>query len=370
MKTSWSIKYLGDICKIIGGGTPSKRNTSFYQGAIPWATVRDMGYPILDKTEFCISEEAVENSATNVIPKGNVIIASRVGLGKTCILKNDTAINQDIRAVIPKKKNLLPKYLYWWFCSIAAYILSQGKGATVKGVTLPFLKSLPIPVPPLSEQERIVWILDAAFEKIDKIQRNAERNLANAKELFLQILDEEMSRFSSFLHLKDVCSISTGKLNANAAVPGGKYPFFTCSREIYQIDSYSFDCEALLLAGNNASGDFNVKYYKGKFDAYQRTYVIHGFHDYSSELLFHILQYNLSMLKALSLGVNTRFLKIGMIESIKLPNIPTEQQIQLAKRISNIYILCRNYNRKALATRANCLKLKQSFLTKAFNGDL
>jgi len=69
-------------------------------------------------------------------------------------------------------------------------------------------------------------------------------------------------------------NIKTGKLDANAAVEGGQYPFFTCSRDIFAIDTYAFDCEAILLAGNNAVGDFNVKHYNGKFNAYQRTYVI------------------------------------------------------------------------------------------------
>jgi type I restriction enzyme S subunit len=57
-------------------------------------------------------------------------------------------------------------------------------------------------------------------------------------------------------------------------VENGEYPFFTCSRKIFSINKYAFDCKAVLLAGNNASGDFNVKYYEGKFNAYQRTYVI------------------------------------------------------------------------------------------------
>jgi len=74
--------------------------------------------------------------------------------------------------------------------------------------------------------------------------------------------------------LGDLVNIRTGKLDANAMTVGGQYPFFTCSREIFSIDKYAFDCEAILLAGNNASGDFNVKHYKGKFNAYQRTYVI------------------------------------------------------------------------------------------------
>jgi len=70
------------------------------------------------------------------------------------------------------------------------------------------------------------------------------------------------------------CVICTGKKDVNEGEMFGIYPFFTCSREVYAIDNYAFDLEAILLAGNNASGDFNVKHYKGKFNAYQRTYVI------------------------------------------------------------------------------------------------
>ena len=75
--------------------------------------------------------------------------------------------------------------------------------------------------------------------------------------------------------LGDICSISTGKLDVNAMVENGRYPFFTCSKQIYQIDNYAFDCEALLVAGNGDIGD--IKYYCGKFNAYQSTYVLDSF---------------------------------------------------------------------------------------------
>ena len=71
--------------------------------------------------------------------------------------------------------------------------------------------------------------------------------------------------------LGDLTKIKTGKLDANASSEDGQYPFFTCSREPLKISNYSYDCECVLVAGN---GDLNVKYYNGKFDAYQRTYII------------------------------------------------------------------------------------------------
>ncbi|MEI6285729.1 MAG: restriction endonuclease subunit S [Bacillota bacterium] len=366
----WELKRLGDVCDVIGGGTPSKDNDSYYDGNILWATVRDMKSEVIAETEHSITEEAVKKSSTNIIPAGNVIIATRVGLGKVCLLKYDTAINQDLKALIPINTNKLSKeYLFSWLKSIASIIVSEGTGATVQGVKLPFVKSLPIPIPPLPVQRRIVAILDEAFAAIAAAKANAERNLTNARELFeakLQIGGYDAVPMGSLVN------ISTGKLDANAAVEKGRFPFFTCAREIYSIDRYSFDCEAILLAGNNAVGDFNVKHYQGKFDAYQRTYVITVKHD--KRVIYRYLYYQITKalqeLKTKSVGAGTKFLKIGILNEmmVSCPPLPDQHRIVAeldalsaqTKQLESIYqqkIVCLN-------------ELKQALLQKAFNGEL
>ncbi len=195
MKEGWKVKPLGDLCEVVGGGTPSKDKTAYYSGDIPWATVRDMRQDNITETEFCITEEAVRSSATNIIPSGNVVIATRVGLGKVCLLGQDTAINQDLRGIIPRDaKTLKVRYLYWWLKSVSDVIIAEGTGATVQGVKLPFIKSLPLPLPPLPEQERIVRILDEAFEGIAKAKATAEANLQNARDLFQSHLQTVFSQ--------------------------------------------------------------------------------------------------------------------------------------------------------------------------------
>lgn len=185
MTKGWKAKILGDICQVLGGGTPSKAKVEYYSGKIPWATVRDMRSDVITETECKITKEAVASSATNVIPSGNVVIATRVGLGKICLLAQDTAINQDLRGIVPIDLTTLSvRYLYWWFKSIADLIVAEGTGATVQGVKLPFVKSLPIPLPPLPEQHRIVGILDKALAGIATAKANAEKNLQNARAIF------------------------------------------------------------------------------------------------------------------------------------------------------------------------------------------
>lgn len=193
--TQWPVKLLGEICEVIGGGTPSKDKSAYYRGDIPWATVRDMRQDIISDTEFRITEEAVRDSATNIIPSGNVVIATRVGLGKVCLLGQDTAINQYLRGIIPRDaKTLKVLYLYWWLKSVSDVIIAEGTGATVQGVKLPFIKSLPLSLPPLPEQERIVGILDNAFDGIAKAKATAEANLQNARALFQSHLQSVFSQ--------------------------------------------------------------------------------------------------------------------------------------------------------------------------------
>lgn len=185
---------LGDVVDVVGGGTPSKRNPAFYGGEIPWATVRDMKLENLQETEHSITPEGLKGSSSKVIPAGEIVIATRVGLGKVCILSQDTAINQDLRGLIPKPTASIDRrFLFYWFTSIADKVIEAGTGATVQGVKLPFVKSLPFPRVPLEEQQRIVAVLDEAFEGLTRARAHAEANLQNARELFAGVLDSVFS---------------------------------------------------------------------------------------------------------------------------------------------------------------------------------
>ena len=166
--------------------------------------------------------------------------------------------------------------------------------------------------------------------------------------------------------------IKTGKLNSNAAVEGGQYPFFTCSRKPSEIDHYAFDCEAILLAGNNASGDFNVKHYSGKFNAYQRTYVItiSDKEKLTYRYLYHQMVKSLKELKSSSVGTATKFLKLGMIKDLQI-NVPSfEKQQTLQEQIDNLEDESEKLEKNYLFELEMLGELKQSLLQEAFNGTL
>jgi type I restriction enzyme S subunit len=188
LNTKYDKRHIGDVCKIVGGGTPSKDNQNFYQGSILWATVRDMKNDKLEDTEFKITTEAVKKSATNIIPAGNIIIATRVGLGKVCMLKNDTAINQDLKAIIPKKSDFMPEYLFWYFKSISQRLIKAGTGATVKGVKIPYVYNLAIPITTIETQKHISTSLNQVSSSVKSLEENYKKKLVLLDELKKSVL--------------------------------------------------------------------------------------------------------------------------------------------------------------------------------------
>ena len=137
----------------------------------------------------------------------------------------------------------------------------------------------------------------------------------------------------------DLTSIKTGKLDANASSENGKYPFFTCSKEPLKIDTYSYDCECVLVAGN---GDLNVKYYNGKFDAYQRTYIIEN--NSSGRLympfLFWFMQGYVEELRKQAIGGVIKYIKLGNLTDaiIELPSFGMQKKIvSHLEKVAHIY---------------------------------
>ncbi|MBG9368062.1 restriction endonuclease subunit S [Streptococcus sp. NLN64] len=131
--------------------------------------------------------------------------------------------------------------------------------------------------------------------------------------------------------LGEVCEIETGKLNANAAVENGMYPFFTTARDISRINSFRWDAEALLIAGNANVGD--VKYYSGKFEAYQRTYVLTNFTtDISVRYLFHFVKYQLKQyLERNTKKAAMSYIVLSTLKSFLIPIPPLEIQRKIAQ---------------------------------------
>lgn len=136
--------------------------------------------------------------------------------------------------------------------------------------------------------------------------------------------------------LGKIAIIRTGKLDSNAAVIGGRYPFFTCDPNTLSIDVWAYDTEAVLLAGNNASGNYTAKYYKGKFNAYQRTYIIESTNEEKLNIryLCYALNQQLQLLKTMSSGSTTKFLTVRMLDNLDIPLLGINIQTQIVNILS------------------------------------
>ena len=132
-------------------------------------------------------------------------------------------------------------------------------------------------LPSLAEQKKIASFLSLIDERIQSCSETIKERKREKAALLNQLFSQKL-RFPQFSDewqqttLGEICTIKTGKLDANAMIEGGRYPFFTCAKQTYQTDTYSFSGEAILVAGNGEVG--LTKYYNGKFNAYQRTYVL------------------------------------------------------------------------------------------------
>ena len=182
-----------------------------------------------------------------------------------------------------------------------------------------------------NEQFMIVDFLNKIEEKKAILEKKIDI-LKKYKEGFTKRLTKTLN--TDDIALSNICSITTGKMDANTMNPEGKYKFFTCSREDYFIDTYAFDCEALLVSGN---GDVGLtKYYNGKFNAYQRTYVLYNLKKNAKFIkLFIDLQINTIIRKETNKGAMP-YIRLTTFNKIMIPNIDPSLEYLISAAIDKI----------------------------------
>lgn len=327
----WEKVKLGDICKYVtSGGTPKSSIKEYYEPKqIPWLKTKEVNYCRIYETEAYISKDGLDNSSAKMIPQNSVIVAmygQGDTAGRVAINKIPLTTNQACCNLIIDETKAYYEFVYYQLVTLYEKMVSLKNGGAQPNLNAAIIKSMEIKLPPLKTQRYIADILSSYDDLIENNQKQIKLLEEAAQRLYKEwfvdlrfpghentkIVDGVPEGWRKF-PLEEIAPVVTGKKDANYGDKGGNYPFFTCSQETITAPGYSFDTSAVILAGN---GDFNVKLYRGKFEAYQRTYVLAPFDHSNLFNLYFTVQNNMEALAKGASGSTIKFLTKGMLQKI------------------------------------------------------
>lgn len=318
---------LKDVCYINMGQSPDSSSYNDCGEGLPFFQGNaDFGerYPVTRVWSSMPTKKANAN---------DILISVRAPIGALNYAKELCCIGRGLAALTPNTEKVSPEFIFWMLKGKNAELNSKGTGSTFKAISKKVLEEIKVPNIDLDTQK----VYSGNLEKTYKIIQLRKQQLQQLDELvksrFVELFD---GKGYPTLKWNDVFNTTTGKLDSNAMVENGEYPFFTCAKEVLKIDNYAFDQEALLLAGNNAAGKYDVKYYKGKFNAYQRTYVLGLKGDWSYQLFRYQLEDKLVYLQEQSLGGLTKYLTLKILGELDFIVPPMNKQNEFADFVKEV----------------------------------
>jgi type I restriction enzyme S subunit len=299
-KIDWTLRKVSDLAEIETGGTPSTAVSEYWNGENFWATPTDItasNGKYISGTTRMVSNSGLKH-VSKVLPVGSILLCTRATIGDARINTVPITTNQGFKNLVPRS-NVCNEWLYYVLQTKIEDMKSLSSGSTFLELGTKQLGNIEISTPTYDEQKAIAKALSDIDELIEtlKIELNKKMDmLSSINQRIFAGNGLPGSKFE-FQNFGEICFIVTGKKDVNEGSPHGEYPFFTCSVKNTWSDSYSFDTEAILIAGNGDVG--NLHYYNGKFEAYQRTYVCADF-NINPRYIWFYLNYGL----AENLGLN------------------------------------------------------------------
>lgn len=327
----WEKVRLEDCCYSISDGDHQPPPKA--QQGIPFVTISNinsMNQLDFSDTMFVPKEYYQSLDEKRKVRKGDVLYSVVGSFGIPVLIKEERpfVFQRHIAILRPKEDIVDSGFLFYTMLNRDFYAKADAVaiGAAQRTVSLGSLRNIKIDVPSLESQKHIADILSAYDDLIENNQKQIKLLEEAAQRLYKEwfvdlrfpgyentkIVDGVPEGWRKF-PLEEIAPVVTGKKDANYGDKGGNYPFFTCSQETITAPGYSFDTSAVILAGN---GDFNVKLYRGKFEAYQRTYVLAPFDHSNLFNLYFTVQDNMEALAKGASGSTIKFLTKGMLQKI------------------------------------------------------
>jgi len=360
----WRTVKISDFCDITRGGSPRPIHDFLSEAGTPWVKISDAtesGSRYIQKTKEYIKPEGEAKS--RVVYPGDFILSNSATPGLPRFMKIRACIH-DGWLLIRNIKDVDELFLYYLLLTEREALLVQGNGSIFTNLKTEILKEHKVLLPPLPEQKAIASVLSSLDDKIDLLHRQNKTLEAMAETLFRQWFVEEADEGWEEVTLGDFFPVVTGKRDANFGTDDGLYPFFTCSQNPIKAPEYSFDGSAILLAGN---GDFNIKRYVGKFEAYQRTYVLIPSDITYFNFLYTLMKFYLSEITGGHQGSVINFITKGMITGFKF-NLPRDRSCITNKlfQFNQIFEKIDNNSKKIRTLE----KLRDTLLPKLMAGEV
>ena len=361
------------------GDCRGKDDSGFY--FISCKDVRD-GQIHYEDARQIIEEDFWDTHKRTRLAPDDILVTNSGTIGRMAFIRDvpltyRTTFQKSVAIVKPDKSKILPKYLYYQLQNCVDGFVNQSNGAARKNLLLSTMRAFKMNIHEDEDtQIRIASILSAYDDLIENNQKQIKLLEEAAQRLYkdwfvdLRFPGHETTPITDGipegwkqLLLEQVAPILTGKKDANFSSEDGQYPFFTCAQAPLQAPSYSFDCDAVILAGN---GDFNVKLYRGQFEAYQRTYVLSPENKELLFLLYHAVNNSMAKLAQGASGSTIKFLTKGMIASIPV-YVPDERILnkfnELSEAIQKQIEVFKN-------TIAHATEARDRLLPKLMNGEI
>ncbi|MCQ2783882.1 restriction endonuclease subunit S [Helicobacter pylori] len=340
--SNWQKVRLGDIAEIKRGASPRPiENPKWFcaNSNVGWVRISDISKNsrFLYKTAQKLSKKGIEKS--RFIKQNSLIMSMCATIGKPIITKIDTCIHDGF--VVFENPKIDLNYLYYFLCYIEKEWLESGQQGSQVNLNVDLIKNKEVFCPKdlneqiaianiLSDMDRYLYSLDALILKKESVKKALSFELLNQRKR-LKGFNQNWQK----VRLGDICEITTGSLDANEMVHYGKYRFYTCAKEYYFIDKYAFDTEAILISGNGAYVGY-VHYYKGKFNAYQRTYVLDNFSKHIIFVKYFLTMFLRSHIQTNRNEGNTPYIVMATLKDFEILLPPLNEQIAIANILSGL----------------------------------
>ena len=381
--SEWKKVKLGELYEVHNGLSKGRQ---FFGTGFPFLTFSNVfnNWFLPEQLESLVQTTDKEREACS-IKAGDVFITrtseTMDELGMSSVALKDypnATYNGFTKRLRPKTDRVFPRYMGYYLRTpkFRGQFMAFSSMTTRASLANNDLLNMEVELPPMDIQKNIATILSRYDSLIENYQKQIKLLEEAAQRLYKEwFVDLHFPGHKNSIIIDgvpeewwkakvgEIAPIITGKKDANFGTPDGEYPFFTCSQEPIKAPSFSFDCAAVLLAGN---GDFNVKLYRGKFEAYQRTYVLSPYCAQHLYLLYYTISANMTKLAAGSSGSTIKFLTKSMIDGINL-NVPNDEILEsFNKKVEPI-----QSSRESLQSQLRLLtEARDRLLPKLMSGEI